>query len=317
MSEIAEMEVRSDDAVRPSPDTGAQPVRVEIPAKVSIALCSTVGLDSAAFLSRKQFELPRFVEMLNSLQGCFEFTAFDKQWDLGKYDKLHIYTDEHYYAKLRGVKKEQKYDYAIALTNDDLERAVFNTHREFEGVGVITVSHYLDYTPPGGTLRRYLAFLVLCETLCLVGQYQFEHSRQSHCLFDMCLDKRDLTSCLSRPQIEATCEKGLRTAGFSDQHIDSAYAILAYVGTPSWPQIVLSGIREPGAGFVLGIAATLGTAILITVCVRAAEALFAASAVIWLSALYVMALRGRPRGPRRTGRLRRLRILLSKTVGWL
>lgn len=312
MSHGAITDTMSEDGARPSPDAGTQPVPIAIPAKVSIALCSTVGLNSAAFLSRKQFELARFAELLNSLQDCFEFTAFDQQWNLGKYDELHIYTDEHYYMRLREAKAEQHYDYAIAITNDDLERSVFNTHRELEGIGIITVSHYRDYTPPGGTLQRYLAFLVLCETLCLVARYQFEHSRQSHCLFDMCRNKHDLTSCLSRPHIEATCEKDLRTAGFSDEQIDAAYSILAYVGTPSWPQIALSGIREPGAGFILGVATTLGAAILITVCVTAAEALFAASAAVWLLGLYFLALRGRPRGPRRAGRLKRLRILLSR-----
>lgn len=300
-------------SVRPSPDSGVEPAPIMIPPNASIALCSTVGLQSAAFSSRKGFNLPGFAELLNSRQGVFAFTAFDQQWDLGPYDKLHIYTDEHYYERLCGIKQEQRgFDYAIAITSDDLERSVFNTHDEERGVGIITVSHYWDYIPPGGSLQRYLAFLVLCETLCLVGRYQFEHSRPAYCLFDMCRNKRDLSLCLTRPKIEPACEKELRTAGFRDEHLDAATAILTYVGTPSLPQIAISGIREPGAGFMLGVATTLGTAVLITVAVTAAEIVLAISAFLWLGGLYFIALRDRPKASKRAGRLRRLRNLLSR-----
>lgn len=306
------IQMTPNDGVRPSPDTDVQPVAVPIPAKIRIALYSTLGLNAASYLSRKQFDFGRFAEMLNSLQDSFEFTAFDSQWDLRDYDELHIYKDDRYFDRLREAKAEHKYTYAIVITANDLERSVFNTHRELEGIGIITVSHYLEYLPPAGTLRRYLAFLVLCETLCIVGRYQFEHSQQSCCLFDMCRNKRDLTQSLSRPQIESGCEAALEAAGFSEKHIDDAYAILSYVGTPSWPQIAFSGIREPGAGFIAGITATLGAAILLTVCVTAAEAVFAATGVLWVVMIYFMALRGRPKGPRRTGRLKRFRILLSR-----
>jgi len=299
---------------RPSPDTGVGPTRITVPPKPRVALCSTQGLETAAFSSRRGFSLTRFAELLNSLQTCFEYTAFDQQWVLGPYDKLHIYTDEHYYERLGIIKGEQRgYDYAIAITSDDLERSVFNTHDETRGLGIITLSHYWDYIPPGGSLQRYLAFLVLCETLCLIGHYQFEHSRPAYCLFDMCRNKRDLTLCLTRPKIEAACEQDLRAAGFADEHIDAANSILTYVGTPSLRQIATSGIREPGAGFMLGVAMTLGAAILITVAVTIAEIAFAVSAALWLVALYFIALRGRPKVPKRTGRLKRLRILLSRS----
>lgn len=313
LDESHSAEVTSIDGRRPSPDSGVEPALLEIPPKASVALCSTLGLQSAAFSSRSGFNLPLFVEQLNSLQSVFVFTAFDQKWDLGPYDKLHIYTDEHYYEKLCEIKQEQRgLDYAIAITSDDLERSVFNTHDEARGVGIITVSHYWDYIPPGGSLQRYLAFLVLCEALCLIGRYQFEHSRPAYCLFDMCRNKRDLTLCLTRPKIEDTCEKELRAAGFTDEQVDAANAILTYVGTPSLRQIAISGIREPGAGFLLGVATTLGAAILITVAVTAAEIVFAVSAVLWVAGLYFIALRGRPKVAKRTSRFKRLRILLSR-----
>ncbi|HEY3946542.1 MAG TPA: hypothetical protein VGL78_15045 [Solirubrobacteraceae bacterium] len=301
-----------DDGVQPSPDTDAQPALVHIPDKVGVALFSTIGLNTVSGRSRKGFALTEFAESLNGLQDAFEFTGFDKQWNLDEYDELHIFTNEHYYDRLRGAKAEQHYDYAIAITSDDLEQSVFNVHREGEGIGIITVSHYEEYLPPGGSFQRYLAFLVLCETLCLAGKYQFEHSRQSHCLFDMCENKHDLIACLSRPQIELRCERNLRKAGFGDGQIEAAYAILRYVGSPSWTQIAISGVREPGAGFALGVATTLAAAIIISASPVAAEAVCAGAAMVWLVTLYVTAVRGRPRMRRPSGRLRRFRIRLSR-----
>jgi hypothetical protein len=304
--------VTEHDDPRPSPDTGARPPFVVIPEPVRILLCSTLGLDATPYPSRKRFDLVGFSEILNGLQGTYQFVPHDAKWDLGRYDQLHIYTDEHYYRELRRAKTDRGVDYAIAITTDDLERAVFNTHKELEGIGIITVSRYLDYLPPGGSLQRYLAFLVLCETMCLAGKWQFEHSRHARCLFDMCRNKSDLTLCLSRPHIDDDCEAALRSAGFKESHISDAYKILGYVGTPSWSQIVIGGIREPGAGFVLGVAATLGSAILIAVSVTAAEALFAGSALVWLATLGFIAGRSSPRRPQQASRLRKLGIRLSR-----
>jgi hypothetical protein len=304
-----------ENSIRPSADSGIPPTCQTIPETVTVALCSCDKLDSVPFPSRRKFSLERFAVTLNGLQSSFRFVAVDAKWNLGIYDKTHIYSNSRYGDKLKDAMHERHCPFAIVITTEDLEDTVFNAHKEDEGWGIITTSRYVDYLPPGSSLFRYLAYLVLCETLCLVGKYQFEHARHAHCLFDMCRNKRDLTQCLSRPSVEQECQDRLRDAGFSDTHLQDVYEILTFVGMSSVPQMLTRGVTEPGASFLLGVAATLATAITVTICVTLAEALFAGVALFWVLWLFVLAGRGRPQRPkdgRAMGAIRQVVLRMSR-----
>jgi len=276
----------------------------------TIGLVSVRGLDSVPFATGRKFKLDRFVETLNDLQDSFEFVCEDDHWDLGTYDATHLYRNERYFKRLVETRERRDWDAAIAITAEELENGVFNVHRESACVGVVTANRFKDYLPPGGTLYRYLAYLVICETLCLLARRQFEHREYKLCLFDMCERKSDLKDCLAAPTIHPDCLVRLRTA-FHEPQIDDVYKILGYVGTSSLWKLVMRGVSEPGSGFLLGAIVALATSVVVELSVAAALIVAAGVMVLFLVVMWHKAVRGRPRRPKRAGKVKRWRLLLS------
>jgi hypothetical protein len=287
---------------------GAPPV---VTSTRTVGLVSMRGLDCVPFATGRKFKLDRFVETLNELQGSFEFICEDDHWEFGTYDATHLYRNERYFERLVQTRQRRDWDAAIAITAEELQNGVFNTHRESASVGVITANRFKEYLPPGGTLYRYLAYLVMCETLCLLARRQFEHREYKLCLFDMCEKKSDLKDCLAAPTIHADCLTRLRSAGITEQQIDDVYKILGYVGTSSLGKLVTRGVSEPGSGFLLGGVVALAASVVVALSISAALIVASGVMLLFLFVMWHKAVRGRPRRPKRAGKVKRWRLLLS------
>ncbi len=199
-----------------------------------------------------EMQLARLTDRLNRLQKIFHYEPFSPGIDLPrKYDLKHIYSDKVYYSAIEKALYRTDYNYCIGITNERLQESSFNRHDHNRGTGVITIADAEGFTPWDKTINQYLAYLILCESYCLVGKKHYEHSPRRFCLFDECHDLKDLVKCLQRPHICNKCKKRLMQR-FEQSDIEGAQPVLDYVGKPSILRILSRSFGNPLWGFFLG-----------------------------------------------------------------
>lgn len=204
---------------------------------------------------RLPIDLQGVATKLNRLQtGLFLFQVVTPPiTNLGTYDLLHYFSDQRLFSFIKGRIEGSDFRFGIGVTHETLDKDRFNRHTEKEGVGVVTVDDAEKYKPLGKSLEKYLCFLILCEAFCVAGGEHFEHDERRFCLFDMCLKKDDLVTCLARPHICPDCEERLENAGFSAQDIERAKQVLTYVGgTSPWDVFKEIVFTNPIVWFLIG-----------------------------------------------------------------
>lgn len=226
-----------------NPSTRAPKVTHERP--IPIALVNLGGL--------LPISLKSLANDLNRIknQKLFSFHAVAEKVPLPNRTLPHGYTLRSLYALIKDKIKGTGYSFGIGITHEVLEDARFNWHDQKSGIGVITTDQSEVYNPVGRTLYQYLAYLVLCEALCITGKTQFEHSGRNYCLFDMCMEKSDIKKCLTNPFIH--CTEKLKEAGFTDEDIESANGILAYVKRLRFTDVLQHVFTKPIVGILIGI----------------------------------------------------------------
>jgi hypothetical protein len=156
--------------------------------------------------------------------------------------------------------------YAICVVSEELEDSSFNKHNKDDwtedgtkdeatkdmGLGVITIQDYKMYSPAATKLEQYLAFLILCESFCIVSRHHIEHSERKFCLFDLCHDKKDLITSIMRAFIHDQCIEDLLSFGFNEEDIAEANKILAYVRKPNTSAILLKWLNDPRISITIG-----------------------------------------------------------------
>jgi hypothetical protein len=248
---------------------------------------------------RKDVDLEALARKLNNLQSLFEYRVISASLIMGEYTFDHGYRDETYYETMKDRIRSSEFRWAIAVTPEELEEGAFNRHSQGEGLGIVTVESYERFIPPDSSLLRYLAYLVLCESFCIVSGQHLEHREARYCLFDMCHRKSDLTECLRRPSIHNECVTRLRRLGFTNSDLEQAYRILRYVGKPEVLHILKQAVATPGGGFLVGVASGL----LANLLVQFSPVWSVYVAIACLVGLVLLAVsrysRARPRGRRR------------------
>lgn len=249
---------------------------------VQIALHPIKGAEDAFWGIQKWHSLQHLAEVLNARQRVFQYTAEVELTPDGLLTEKHGYSKIGYYNCLADQIAHTSYDAAIGITHWDLEESQFNQHCELRRVGVVTTSAFEAYLPSGGSLLKYLIYLILCESFCLTTALELEHKERNFCLFDACTLKDDLVRCLRRPQIEDDCVRRLDSLGFAASELEEIADVLDYIGGTSWLHFAGEAVYTPGAGFLLGVAVAFGGAILATVSLMAAIVVLGVVTVCWL-----------------------------------
>jgi hypothetical protein len=257
-----------------------RPIHIAIIAQANLAIVDSDGIE--------EVHLDKIIRNINSLQTLFSYEMVNLPLSLGDYDKLHIYSNRLYFNTMAQRIEASELEYAICIVAEELEDSSFNKHnkedwigqrqnRDFAGMpeddqskkygkelglGVITVEDYKSYTPKGVKLDQYLAYLILCESFCIVSHQHLEHSVRKYCLFDMCHDKKDLITSLRQAYIHDECNEKLIEIGFNEKDINEAYKILAYVRKQNMGYIYLKLLNDPRISVTLGLVLGLSINIL-------------------------------------------------------
>lgn len=132
-------------------------------------------------------------------------------------------------------------NYTIYITERPFEDNWFS-HEEVS-VSVITTSSWERYYAPP-SLQSYLAYQIAQASICAEAQLTEEmeirlcHTASNGCMFDMCVDKRDIKLGMSAGIICPSCQAALRQYGLDDVALEATSRILRYVrlttiGVPS------------------------------------------------------------------------------------
>jgi len=197
-------------------------------------------------------DLNRLAQDLNRARGqkLFEFHAVKMPVPLPGRDLPHAYSFASLFRTIKG--NLFAHSFGIGITHEVLEDSRFNWHDENLGVGAITIDHAEVYNPPGRSLYQYVAYLVLCEALCITSKTQLEHTDRYFCLFDMCTDREDIKTCIKEAHIHEGCKRRLVSLGFTPHDLASADDILRFVKQISISHAVRETIENPFVGFLLG-----------------------------------------------------------------
>lgn len=195
---------------------------------LNIAILPQQNLAIVTADRKEEVPIGALVRRLNSLQTLFHYQVIDPPLILGEYDERHLYNDQTYYDAIAKRIANSPIKWGIAIVSEELQEGSFNRHNEVTGCGVITVKHYKEYIPNGHSLDQYLAFLILCESFCIVCGQHLEHHMRCYCLFDMCDDKHDLIECIRKSFIHEDCEQKIFAAGFTHEDFSEAEKILSF-----------------------------------------------------------------------------------------
>jgi hypothetical protein len=215
--------------------------------------------------SREDIPLKRVINKLNSLQTLFQYKIVNPPMSLDEYDLRHLYSDKIYFETMAHRIEKSPLKWAITIVSEELEDGSFNRHNQEAGFGVISVKHYKEYLPSGRNLDQYLAFLILCESFCLVSGQHLEHHLRKFCLFDICDDKNDLIECIRISFIHEACKTKIIDAGFKESDILEAEKILAFVRKPDTFYKINKFISSPLISLQIGIFLGLLPSLLLTV----------------------------------------------------
>ncbi len=268
----------------PTPDelTPHEQVAVIGTRPVKIALHPIKDLEEGVWGVVGWHSLTELAEILNARQQVFAYTATVELTPPKELSEKHGYQKEDYFSCLADQIEHTDFDAAIGITHWDLEESQFNQHAAPRRVGVVTTSAFEAYLPPGGSLLKYLAYLILCESFCLATGQELEHDKRNYCLFDACTVRRDLVRCLRKPHIDTDCCAKLAALGFPAAEQNGVAGLLDFVGATSWWHFAAEAVREPGTGFLLGVGTAFAGAILATVSVAAAIAVLGVVTTGWL-----------------------------------
>jgi len=229
---------------------------MNVPRKHSlrIVLIQVEGLELVRIRGQEKIDLNAIAQRLNRLQKLFSYEVIGPTIRLGEYTSTHGYLDETYHRTMEARIQNSRFKWAIAITPEELEEGSFNRHSGNKGLGIITTESYQNYIPPGSTLHQYLAYLILCESFCIVGGVDLEHQEKRYCLFDRCHKKMDLIECLRQPHIHEDCREKLLTLGYDVADLEQAENILKFVKAPNRWHRLGQFIQEPFQGLILGLA---------------------------------------------------------------
>ena len=202
-------------------------------------------------------ELEKLVSYLNNKQrhGSMEFVVHDNRVSMrGTMDADHSYSHAQYFAKM----KEEDGTYKIGITHAPLEGACFNAQditNPTNLVGIITTEDTERYKLESQSRYQYLAFLVLCVSLCLVAKRDFEAGHQrNRCLFDYCYDRNDLTESLKDPHFCLVCLDLIDNQNALEEAIkEDAEAILKFIAQKSKWRNMLSTLSMRYMSLLYGL----------------------------------------------------------------
>jgi hypothetical protein len=197
------------------------------------------------------------VAELNSSKDCFQYVMLHDTIESDQeYDGVHCYTNDFYFNHLnvkRSQSQKSNIRFMIGVTHDGLDGDRFNVHDQVSGFGMVTMHDNEKYKPAGMSLEQYLAYLILCESFCLVGAKHYEHHKRLFDVFDECKDKQDFRKCLEKVKISPISRTKLIEDGFP---VQAGERILQYTRRISPVQVLKqlgqSSIITLIAGAVLG-----------------------------------------------------------------
>jgi hypothetical protein len=173
---------------------------------------------------------------------------------VGAPEDRHQYKDHQLFDPLEHRLAEMNFDAIIGITLQLLAQGSFNRHDAGRRVGVVTLAGASNYLPLGRTLEQYLAYLVLCEALCLAGEQDLEHSQRLLCLFDLCEGLQDLIDCLRRPDICQMDRDTLSNLNFTDPQMAAVDRTLHWIASTNPLTRMKQALEShPLISFVVGL----------------------------------------------------------------
>jgi hypothetical protein len=207
-------------------------------------------------------ELDKLCKEMNKKQRhrSFEFFVSDIPLvfpDGTKMEDKHNYSHAQHFSLLK--QKEGKYK--IGITQDAITANCFNAQdisNPNNLVGIVTTDDIEKFNVKGRSECQYLAYLVLCVTICLLANEDLESSHENkqdkYCLFDPCRGRDKLTSCLKVPHICKECLAHLdNNELLSKEQIEDAEAILEFVKQKSLNEALSSTVNMRYMGLLLGV----------------------------------------------------------------
>jgi len=195
----------------------------------------------------------KFTRKLNSLQNTFHYGKVSTVTELGIKDVLHGYSYENLFNMVQSHIEGTDFKFGVGIIHERLEQDAFNHHSIDQRVGIISLRDFEEYIPFGRSKEQYLAYLLLCESFCIVGGVEFEHPEERDCLFDFCRDKLHFRQCMESAKIDKYCQaKLLREGGFKPIEIEKSKKILDYAARINLKNWVNIFINNSITGFFIG-----------------------------------------------------------------
>ena len=212
---------------------------------------------------RDELDLAHLAKQLNSKQTAneprFEF-AVALAVPLPKRKGRRLYEDTEILPVVKNVLRNHGgYQYAIGITSAPLEENSFNRHSCATGpeatrnAGIITIGDWKRYTPPGVSIEQYVAFLVMCESVCLHSGFE-EWTHKPECLFDLSNEKHDLIVSLLHADICKDCEEQDQLQKVTE-FLPNVRRVLRWVHRVSFASLVRDAVGKPIWMITLGFAA--------------------------------------------------------------
>lgn len=196
----------------------------------------------------------KLARKVNSLQTTFRYVVVSPAvTDLGIKDELHVYTYNRLFSLIKSHLEGTECKFGVGIIHERLEKDAFNHHSVDERVGVITVRDYEEYIPFGRSKEQYVTYLLICETLCLIGGVDFEHQENRNCLFDWCIEKPHFRQCMEFAIIDKFCTARLTREGcFTQNEITDAHKILDYTARANINEIAKEALSNPFTNLFIG-----------------------------------------------------------------
>ena len=161
------------------------------------------------------------------------------------------YEKDAYWKVLIQSREERHTQYVIGVCEHTLPESSFNLESRSDHVAVVSGAGYEDHKPPGLTYERYLMYLITCVTMLLQDPSIEEHDTTAGCLFDLCVEPRDLTLGLRRPSLEHCRDRQLRS--WPNEVIDPYGRVLNDIGRRDPLAILTSALGNRGVGLLAGV----------------------------------------------------------------
>jgi hypothetical protein len=206
-------------------------------------------------------ELDKLCKKMNKKQKHRSFEFFVSNVPLvfpdgTKMEDKHNYSHAQHFSLL----KQKQGKYKIGITQNAITENCFNAQdisNTNNLVGIVTTDDMEKFNVKGRSKRQYLAYLVLCVTICLLAGEDLEEGHEIKpdglCLFDPCRGRDKLTRCLKEPHICRECLAHLDNNGLlSNEQIEDAKSILKFVKHKSFKEAFMSTVSMRYMGLLFG-----------------------------------------------------------------